>query len=72
MPPVQRERAVDSLGVHAPAQERLSTLLGQVIDRETAEQRAERRHPHVVRHRGLVVRHHDDNEEVVDLRERDE
>jgi len=69
---VGRERALDGTRLQAPAQERLATLLGQVIQDVAAGHRAERGHGGVIDHPVLVFGNHDDHEQVVDVRKRQE
>ena len=53
-------------------QERLAALAGQVVDHVAAGHRPERGHGRVVEHQRLVLRDHQHDQQVVDLRQRDE
>src|SRR5688572_522795 len=72
VPFVGRERALDGAGFQASAQERVAAFSGQVVQDVAAGHRAERGHGGVIEHPVLVLGNHDDHEQVVDVRKRQE
>jgi hypothetical protein len=59
-------------GFEPLGEKRFSATLSDQIQHITTRDRTEGRHRSVVRHPRLVLHHHEDDEQVIDLRQRDE